>query len=208
MTQKCFVYCSESRLSCGNCLPADVIICVSTGKVANQLCPDQQTEQPFTYSTIEGSVVSQTKQPGACNSTIWKYTVCYDEDDIIAGQTLAQADVSGLFCKGCLAQWVEDIVGNEIQVEYDADEQEVSITSQHGCVTTFPVGGSSGVDWTEFIFGDGIDGDFTVLNGEDVGFPDPARDYFYDNVTVDDGGVLNMYGLVNDTPFCESGGGG
>lgn len=54
------------------------------------------------------------------------------------------------------------------------------------------------------LFGDGDDGDLTVLNGEDEEIPERARNMFYENLTVDDGGTLHPYGLFwpegADTP--------
>ncbi len=193
MSQKCFIYTSESRLACGNCLPADVVICVSTGKVAPRQCADD-TDQPFSYSTLDASVVSQCKIPGSCGASLWKYTICYDEDLILSGQTLGQSDISGVFCKGCLANWVEDVVGNEILVEYDEEESEVSITSQHGCVTTFPVGGGGEGTWWpgDSYFGDGSDGDRTVAAGQQS--LEDCRNKYYENLTIPVGADLNSTG--------------
>lgn len=188
-TQKCLVYQSEARLACGNCLPATVILCISSQIVANQLCSDD-TDQPFTYTFIEASVVSQTKVPGSCGSSIWKYTICYDEDQIIEGQTLSASDITGIFCKGCLAQWVEDKVGNEIGVEVEAGV--VTIISQHGCETSFNTGG---VWWPgDSYFGDGSDGDRTVATGQQ-NLVD-CRNKFYENLTIPVAADLNPVGEV------------
>lgn len=92
---------SATKLSCAGCAPSDVIICVPQAFVAH---PDTEFQPSF----ITGRLVSSVVVRGTCNNVSYKYAIAYDDAQITDGYTLTCQDITGVFCEGCLSQWVED----------------------------------------------------------------------------------------------------
>lgn len=135
MSQRIVVVYSQTFLNCDSCGPSSIILCVPKSKVAAHTCPVSDDTSPFQYGYIEGLVVKTVQRKQTLTTYIYEYTVSYDETQL-SGASITAADVTGLFCKGCLGDWAEQLVGNE---SYIQDNQDGSFTfvSPHGCESTF-----------------------------------------------------------------------
>lgn len=125
------IYNSQVRLSCSGSLPAEIVLCIPTSIVAPHLC-SSEVEQIFTYHYIEATLTAVCKTSGTCNGTNWKYTIEYDDEQLVSPNVLDSTQINGVFCKGCLTQWVEDLVGDEVSF-VDNEDGTLTFTSQHGC---------------------------------------------------------------------------
>lgn len=198
---------SVTKLSCGECeTPSqrDVIICVTSSKVKAETCPIQTEDQPFPYSTILGRI-EEMFPSSVISPPKYQYLLSYDSGQLISGQTLVEADVFGIFCDGCLAQWIRERVGGEPYLETVSEDSFIFV-SQHGCEYPFTIGTGTS-PFLDLLFGDGSDGDLTVLNGQSLILPSD-RDFFFENLTISAGGQLKpvspVYGnhyriFVSDT---------
>jgi hypothetical protein len=140
---KSVVWSSCARLSCSNQETPEVVLCLTDSSLlAPFTCPDE-TESSFAFTTIDAVLTKSWKDCGSCGTGTYRYLFQYDEN-LLADPTtpLVTADVAGVFCKGCLTDWVEEKVGDEIQVIVDEFAQTVTIISQHGCSTTFSIAGA------------------------------------------------------------------
>lgn len=126
-------YVSYSRICCGT-LPAEVIICVPSPIVEPVLCPNTETPESISRSYIEGTITEERCFKHECKVT-YTYTLEIDDSQLVEDHMFLASEVLGLFCKDCRASWVEDLVGDEIQVTVEG--QNITITSQHGCETEF-----------------------------------------------------------------------
>jgi hypothetical protein len=110
---------SYNRLSCAGCTPADVFICTT-----------------FDELVISGQLVSFTVVPNQCGQKFFRYVFSYDTDDLPIGNTgLVCSNITGVFCQGCMTQWIEqeiadvvvDVTGLQTQIDalevVDADLQ-------------------------------------------------------------------------------------
>jgi len=131
-------YCSGNRLSCTGCLPANVILCLDSDELLAPItCPETDVDTPFLFNIIEASLISFSKSSGSCSTSIYKYIFEYDDVLLLdPSQPLTSADIIGVFCKGCITNWVEQKIGNE---SYFRDNGDGTITfiSPHGCEYTF-----------------------------------------------------------------------
>lgn len=127
------IYFSRDKLACSACLPADVVLCVDPSKVAPHQCSDN-TDQPFEFSFVEATLTAVVK-----DGCYFRYTFEYNETLVEGGDPLSNSDISGVFCKGCLVSYMEEIVGNEPTVEI-VEGVGVKFTSPHGCEFTFATG--------------------------------------------------------------------
>lgn len=114
-------------------IPADVALCVPSTKVAPHLCGDGPAEQTYDYRYINATLTEVLNQ---CPVNLYQYTFCFDDEQILDGQTLLGSDITGVVCKDCLTKWVEDKVGEEVSV-IDNGDGTGSLVSQHGC--TYPI---------------------------------------------------------------------
>lgn len=208
MTTQSVEYVSCSRICCGT-LPADIIICLPSDLVLSPNCPDTETPEPYERGYIVGELFAERCCGSKCSSK-FTYTIKFDDSQLVPGTTLSGDEITGIICHGCLTEWVTDLVGNEIQVEVNEEETEVTITSQHGCETTFSISGSGGSSCNNEIFGFGTDGDFTIPNGEDwllqltavpgvLSSTDIGRAYYFNDLTVEDGAILRPYAFLRNT---------
>jgi len=126
-------YVSSSRLSCSGCTPADVVLCVPSALVAPLVCPDAISNAPYAFRHIEAKLISVIRLTNRSCGTFFKYIFSYNSDSLVTGQELTCDDISGVFCKGCMTSWVEDLVGNEVTVS--ELNNVITFTSQHGCET-------------------------------------------------------------------------
>jgi hypothetical protein len=121
------------KLGCLNCLPADVILCITPGLVRAHDCETEGQVTTFPWSTILAQVVNYTKS--GCR---YRYGISYDDSQLIDGALLAYVDILGVICEGCLTSWVREQVGDEIKLELvpatEALPAYIQLTTQHGCI--------------------------------------------------------------------------
>lgn len=133
--QKCLAYVSTSRIC--NSLPSVVVLCLPSYFLAPRDCPDGETEETYEYSTIEANVVDVQITPSKCGSpTLYTYTFCFDSALQAEGQDIKASDITGVIDLGCLKQYIDDKVGNEISL-VDNEDGTLTFISQHGCEFTF-----------------------------------------------------------------------
>jgi len=190
-------YTALGQLSCSGCQSAEVRLCVPPEKVAPVSCDPAAGDQPFEYHTIPALLV-KTESFCKYNETHYQYTFAYSDVDVAPGEVIECADIQGVFCEGCLTDYIRDVAGNEVVVETNGGSQ--TLITQHGCEYPLLGGGGGGTPFNNFIFADGSDGDLTVLNGQDIGLPFIARNYYFQDLTIDDGGILHPWGDVFTNP--------
>lgn len=150
---------TSDNLGCACCMPAPVILCVDPTKIALEVCSGGGSK--LQKSTIPGTLIAKSIALKTSCQTIYRYTVQYDSDSIVAGQTLLPADVRNILCKSCLTNWVEDLVGLPCTLELILGNQDtppllvkkltvpapgdtaveaiLRFTDQYGCVTDIPI---------------------------------------------------------------------
>lgn len=90
-------YQATQFLSCAKC-NGDVILCVSDTLTANGM--------PF----IEATVASYVESWDACGKLNYLYGFSYDEALLLnPGTPLVSTDIEGVFCKGCLTTYIENM---------------------------------------------------------------------------------------------------
>lgn len=138
MTTRTVIYCSTSKLSCTTLLPSDVVLCIDPALIAPHMCTSYEYEQTYAYRHIEASLIAFCRTSTCERGRVYKYTFEYDDAQLELDTELTSEDIEGIFCKGCLSTYIEDLVGEEIQVEDDYGE--ITIRSQHGCEFSFNTG--------------------------------------------------------------------
>jgi hypothetical protein len=97
---KLVVFTTTSRISCAGQSNPAVILCLDDSAAINTDCG---------RTTIDGVLTSVYKTGNDCECPTWRYVVSYDENLLIDPTVaLTAAEVTGIFCKGCLTTWVED----------------------------------------------------------------------------------------------------
>lgn len=129
-------YITCKRLCCG-VLPADVIVCVPSSIVAPHLCPigedgGEAAEQVTDFTYIEAQISKECKVGNACGRETWKYWITFDDAQLIEGAILTGPYITGIFCKDCWTDWVEELVGDEPYIFTDYEGQQTFV-SPHGC---------------------------------------------------------------------------
>lgn len=126
MTQISLYYNSTSRLSCDCVLPAQVILCVPEAIIA----PREATPN-FDYRTIEASITARSVINDCCGSTFNRYTISYDDTQLVDQIPLRADQIQGIVCRGCLTTWVEDVAGDDVTVVDNGDDTQ-TLVNQHG----------------------------------------------------------------------------
>jgi len=129
-------YLTSCLLPCYASFPAEVVLCITSSKIAPTLCPDDVAEETYARRTIEATLTLSSKEKSSCNQCLYSYTFTYDDEQLLDGEVLYAADISGVFCKDCFTKWVEDLVGNE-PFFTDNGDGTLTYTSPHGCTFTF-----------------------------------------------------------------------
>jgi hypothetical protein len=141
---KTVAFTSSSAVSCCCDTSPAVILCLNDPALLAPFdCPDgDEGSTPFELHTIEGTLISCIKNVGACGTIeSYRYVVSYDENLLTDPEyALTSDDISGIFCKDCGSQWVEDLVGNEVSFSFDPESGNATFVSQHGCRYTFTAG--------------------------------------------------------------------
>lgn len=136
---KTVVYTSPIRLSCISVTPApDVILCLTDSSLlAPVICPDSESEVPYDFTTLEAKLNKSWKNGDNCGAITYSYVFAYDETLLaVPGTALVASQISGVFCEGCLTDWVQEEVGNEVSL-VDNGNGTLTLTTQHGCTYTF-----------------------------------------------------------------------
>lgn len=96
MATQTFDYLTCDKLCCGT-LPADVILCLPTGLTASGL------------STINATLVAE-RVSCSNHSCIQKfvYIITVDEDQLAEGVTLSGAEITGIVCRSCLTDYIDN----------------------------------------------------------------------------------------------------
>lgn len=90
-------YLSSTKLCCGT-LPVDVILCVPT------------TVTLLGVAYVEAQLTAQSCYKTGC-TTSYLQTFTIDDSQLAEDITLSGSEITGVFCKGCVTTWVEDLVG-------------------------------------------------------------------------------------------------
>lgn len=120
-------YTTSQQLVCAECNGL-VIVCVDPD-LTQLICT---AEQPF----LEGQIIGTSEGFTNCGCVVYTYTVAYDEAQLSdPTYSLLTSDIKGLFCLGCLTDWIQAKIGNEITV-VDNGNGTMTLTTQHGCTYT------------------------------------------------------------------------
>lgn len=164
---KCVKFFTRTKLSGADCKNAPFILCVSPGLVATPTCEVTDEAQDFTWSTINASLKEAATCEWVCDAVkgiryqVWKYQFLYNTSSLTSGVTaLGTKDILGAFHKGCMAKWVEELVGNEPYIETE-DGSSVFV-SPHGC--RYPIISGSSC-YTESQFNTGSANIFEDIDG-------------------------------------------
>jgi len=123
-------YTALGQLSCSGCQSAEVRLCVPPEKVAPVSCDPAAGDQPFEYHTIPALLV-KTESFCKYNETHYQYTFAYSDVDVAPGEVIECADIQGVFCEGCLTDYIRDVAGDEVRIEDGPGGRE--LVTQHGC---------------------------------------------------------------------------
>jgi hypothetical protein len=94
--------------------------------------------QPVLWGFIDAILASTVRIPSGSGKTIYRYTITYDDAQLLDGcKLLTCHKIGGIFCKSCLTEWIEDLVGQAVTL---AGENGVyTLTNQYGCTFTIDV---------------------------------------------------------------------
>lgn len=196
MATQTICYTSTVKLPCLDELPHPVILCLCDPGILNPaFCPEYAEyyyQESYEYQTLEVELVNYSVDENCI------YTYLFEYDSGYLNELLTPGGIEHVECKSCFHDWVEASAGQEITLIQDEETGEVTFTSQHGCEFQF----TAAVGGEEFypghtLYGDGSDGDLTVLNGQQHIEPYPARTMFYENLTIDAGGVFYPAGVTS-----------
>jgi len=130
------VWRSTTLLSCADCLPANVILCVGNGKAASGECsPDAVGQETVQRTTVPATITIFKRYRNSCGKAYYLYTFEYALADVQPDTFLDCDDIQGVVCDGCLTNYVRDVAGNEVtieEIEYSSPPT-LQITTQHGC---------------------------------------------------------------------------
>src|SRR5690606_19610538 len=119
-------------------VPFDVVLCVPASIVAPIACPEPSEEDQETpakdYLNATITAVDADTIPRSCGSCTrsYVYTISYDDEQLAEGEELISENISGIVCKNCLTDWIENVVGNESYIRTEEDNSQTFV-SQHGC---------------------------------------------------------------------------
>lgn len=100
MAEKCINFYTNTPIDCPSCFPTDAILCLPTELVLSG------------KKTIEAVLINSLQQASNCNGAFYKYTFTYDDELLVADTVLRSEDILGAFCKNCLTDWIEDLIGD------------------------------------------------------------------------------------------------
>lgn len=126
MALKTVKWTTTQPLPCGECVPANVILCIKTELIDQTEFEDSDVVK----KTIIARITESSKTCGPC--VTYKYTFEYEdsqlEDPLVP---LSCSDVLGAFCLGCFASWIEEQI--ELSTQAAAPEvSEYAVVTAHG----------------------------------------------------------------------------
>lgn len=131
------IWSSCQRLSCASAQTPIVVLCLTSENLVAPLICANATDAGFAFTTIEGTLVKTWRDDTPCGNGSFRYLIKYDSTDLANPNVpLTPAQISGVFCKGCITQWVENKVGGEITL-VDNGDGTLTLTTQHGCEYVF-----------------------------------------------------------------------
>lgn len=130
MTQQTLLYDLDKPLPCGTCGEgADVILCTKAGIAKDNL---HHIDASFTKSPLVGQKNCQT---------VYRYTFFYDDADLEGSLPLKAEDITGIVCRGCWSQYVDDVADTPFShsdsLTYNTANTEVIHESVSSIVTSF-----------------------------------------------------------------------
>lgn len=141
---------SCNRLSCCGTPNAPVVLCITPSSIiAQRECPEAYAGTDYAYQTVEAQLLSVVVIQNANCQKVYRYTFLYDADQLTGTNTLSESNIIGAVCQGCLTTYVQDLVGNEVQIVVSEDESEITLITQHGCEYTFEVGAGAALVVTD-----------------------------------------------------------
>jgi hypothetical protein len=111
---KSVLYTSCSRIACASSESPTVYLCIDDPTIlATIVCPAGTT--PYQPTTIDAILTKTWKDGSRCGTGMWRYLFQYDENDL-ADPTgvLTAEDITGVFCAGCLTDWIEDAINRRL----------------------------------------------------------------------------------------------
>lgn len=112
MALKTVKWSTNQPLPCGDCVPANVILCVKTELLDQTGFEDLD----IVKKTLIATVTESSKTSALCPT--YKYTFEYDDSQLADLETpLTCSDILGAFCKGCLVSWVQEQIATIVHPE-------------------------------------------------------------------------------------------
>ncbi len=98
MATQTIEFTTSTKLACSSCLPADVVLCIPVSL-------DAHAVEDSIIGILEGSltVVNTSGQ-------YYVYTISYDDTQIVEGESLTAEMIQGIFCEGCMTNWVRELI--------------------------------------------------------------------------------------------------
>lgn len=142
MTVKTLTYTSCINSCCNKILPADIIICV-----------------PSTYTLdgshhIDGQITAV--RGNYCCGKVYEQTISYDDTQLAEGKCLTASVITGIVCKDCITQYLNDIVGTDSYIKYNADGSCTFVSNQgvEYSICAPPFSDTNTISWTDCNCGD------------------------------------------------------
>lgn len=123
MATQVLTYLTCDKNSCATTYPVDVVLCVKPSKLAANDVVDPTHE----FKTLDAILTNIVK---GCGGAPTKYEFSYDDVQIAEGQTLYATDVTGFFCKGCLSDWILDLINVCV-----IDSSSIDFDKSGACIT-------------------------------------------------------------------------
>jgi hypothetical protein len=135
MALQLVTYSSQTKLSCASCEAAEVVLCIRPEIIAPYVCAEgDDPETPFVLHTIPATLLNWNKTTQGCGRkciTTYRYVFQYDDESLVPPNLLVCGDIEGVFCRGCLTEYIDDKVGYDVTVIEGEDGQV--LVNQHGC---------------------------------------------------------------------------
>lgn len=132
-------YLSCTRICCGT-LPSAVIICLPSAIVAPHVCTITEEDDTYPRAYVLAEISAERCISTGCK-TNYIYSISVDDTQLIDDTTLSGSEITGIFCRSCFTDWVEDAIGDESYIDTDEGGAQ-SFVSPHGCIYPLTVGPS------------------------------------------------------------------
>jgi microcystin-dependent protein/sulfur transfer complex TusBCD TusB component (DsrH family) len=129
---------------CANCIPADIILCLDPETIAPRPClNDEDEETTYEFHTIDATLTGYSYVPDNCGAPYYKYTISYDDSQLVDLTLLLQEDILGIICKSCLTHYIDDKAGYAVSIV--TTEEGQTLVNQYGCEYPIVSDGGEGV---------------------------------------------------------------